>query len=320
VPAATIPPTLTASAPKAKTKKLGLAMFTEQVAHAIQQNDRTLLAALSDVKVSGAGSLGDALVPEYLGELWSGRQYARKVIPLIGSGTLTKLSSKGWRWTTKPQVGPWAGNKAEIPSNVPAIEPVEYTVQRFAGGWDIAREFIDFGETEVIDSFFRAATDSYAKQSDDYALAQLLAATTAADAEAVPTDVNPAVGKLVQGALALILDDALPAWALVAPDVYKTLLYTRKDDVLAYLSMSLGLEDGSLASFRIVPHADLPAGQVLVGAKEAATVDELSGSPIRVDALDLLHGGQDSALFGYVRVRTEYPEGLALIKNAPAGA
>jgi hypothetical protein len=281
--------------------------------------DSTLMAALQDVKISGANSVGSAAVlPEYHGEVWSGKRFQRRVIPLIGSATLTSLSTKGWRFKTAPTVDEWTGNKAPIPSSNGETEEVTWGITRYAGGWDIAREFFDFGETAVIDAFLRLAADSYAKKSDAKVLSELIAGATAAPVGVIPVDVNPALVKIVRGALRVITADATPSYALVAPDVFEQVMFTKKDDVLAYLSMSLGLEEGQVESFKIVPHTGVAAGEVLVGDKLAASAAELGGAPIRVSAVDIVKGGIDEALFGYIQTRIEYPTGLQRVTNNAA--
>jgi hypothetical protein len=313
VPDATVPNTLNAGAPAEKVNK---STFLATLSGAVRSQDPSLMAALSDIKISGSGAVGtNVVVPEYVGEIWSGRQFQRKVIPLITNGTLNSLTTQGWRFTQAPEVSEWAGNKADIPSNAPKTEAVTWPMQRFAGGWDIAREFIDFGVTDVLDSFLRLAADSYAKKSDNYVLAQLLAQSTSAAVGSTPDGIGEGMAKIVRGALRIIANDAAPSFALVAPDLYEDILFTKQDDTLAFLAMSLGLEEGSLESFKIVPHTGIAAGQVLVGAREAAGAYELGGSPIRVNALDIARGGVDEALFGYIQTRVEYPKGLQLVTS-----
>lgn len=325
MPNATVPGTLLAS--KANTKPeaepVTKAAFAKIVSTAMRQPEQaqTLLAALNDVKISGTGAVGTAAVPPaYIGEIWSGQPFARKVIPLLQHGDLTSLRTIGWRWVVEPEVAEWAGNKANVPTNTPTTENAEWAIQRFAGGWDIAREFVDFGETEVIESFLTAAAGSYARKSDAWVLAQLIAAATAATVTDIPTDIPAALAGIVDGALAIIGNDARPSYALVNPADYRPLLFTQKNDTLEYLSMALGLDEGSLDGFKIVPHTGVTAGSVLVGAREASAVHELSGSPIRVNALDMVKGGVDEALFGYVQFRDYYSDGIQLVSLTPAGA
>lgn len=318
---ATVPGTLVASAPTGDTgKSLGKADLFAMIAEATRSgDDSTLMAALSDVKISGAGTLGlNTILPEFIGEVWSGKRFQRRVIPLLGSGTLTSLSQKGYRFVTKPEVSEWAGNKTAIPSNSPTTEPVDFAVQRFAAGWDIGREFFDFGETAVIEAFLRLAADSYAKKSDAYVLAQLLAGATAAVVGTLPTGVGAATASIIRGALRVIENDGTPNYAIVAPNLFEELAFTKKDDTLALLNLSLGLEEGQLDSFKIVPHSGMAASTVLVGDRLAASAYELPGSPIRVSAIDIVKGGIDEALHGYIQARIEYPLGLQLVTPPPA--
>lgn len=272
------------------------------------------LFALNDIKISGSGQVGTVVAqPAWAGQLWSGRRFARKIIPLISQGPLLALDTKAWKWNQKPEVATWAGNKADVPSNTPTVTAYTVGTQRFAGGHDIAREFYDFNVTEVLDAYIAAMIDSYAIKSDAYALAQLLAGATSAVVGTIPAGVGDGIAKIVRGALRVIAADAVPSFAIVAPDVFESIMFTKQDDVLAYLNMSLGLEEGQLENFRIVPSTGVTAGNVLVGAKEAATALELPGSPIRVNAIDIARGGIDEALFGYIGVKIDYPTGLQLV-------
>lgn len=316
VPAAAVPTTLLASRP-AKSDAVDLPTLYAAISAAAQDPDNSvLMAALADVKFNGTNAFGTGVVqPEFIGKMWAGRGFVRRVIPLLTPGTLTKFASTGYRVLVGPAVDVWAGNKAEIPTNSPTTEAVPYTSQRFAGGWDIAREFVDFGETEVIADFFRLAVDDYARKSDAYALAQIKAAATTGVVGTIPTGVGSGIAKIVRGALRVLAADAMPTFAIVAPDVYEQIIFTKEIDRLAFLNMALGLEEGTIAEFKIVSHTGMAAGTVLVGAKPAVKALELSDTPIRVSAMDLAKGGTDEALFGYVQIRPELPAALQLVTN-----
>ena len=61
-------------------------------------------------------------------------------------------------------------------------------------------------------------------------------------------------------------------------------------------------------------------GQLVAGARPAATFYELAGSPLRVEAEHLSHGGRDRALFGYTAHTLDNPDGLVKVQfAAPAG-
>jgi hypothetical protein len=200
-------------------------------------------------------------------------------------------------------------------------EPYDVEAQPFAGAHDVDRRYRDFSVPEFWDGYFSAMTESYAKQSDLYVADTLFApanaSTTAVDGGAVPANVSAVLARIVDGALA-ILDEDLPSFALVDKSSYRELLLTRDQDQLAFLNASLGLEEGTIESFRVVPssHAALSGGRVLVGAKSAATVHELPGSPIRIEGLDVARGGIDPGLFGYAALAVHNPAALALVSGA----
>lgn len=257
----------------------------------------SLFAALSDVEYDSVGSAGiNTHQPQWLGELWTGRTYERKYIPLISSGVMSALTMNAWRWTTKPAVSVWTGNKDAVPSNVPATESFEVTGVRYAGAHDWAREFRDFGRTDVIESALRGMAESYAKVTDLATIAALIDGATPVVAGSATT--NVAWNRIMDG-VESIIDVAVPTFAVVATDLYRELLLTSQNDALAYLSAGLGLESGTAAGFSIIPSDQLDAGNVLVGAREAATSFELSGAPIRVEAENVAQGGFDIGLFGY---------------------
>lgn len=296
-----------ASAAKTGSRSLFAEIAQREDAKAVT----SLFAALSDVEYDSVGSAGiNTHQPQWLGELWTGRTYERKFIPLISSGTMTALTMNAWRWTTKPAVSTWTGNKNAVPSNSPATESFEVTGVRYAGAHDWAREFRDFGRTDVIESALRGMVESYAKVTD---LATINALKTGAtDVEATGTG---AWDRIMDGVEA-VLPYAVPTFAVIATDLYRELLLTSNNDALAYLSAGLGLEGGTAAGFSIVPSDQLSAGNVLVGAREAAISFELSGAPIRVEAENVALGGFDMGLFGYHAAAVISADALALV--APA--
>jgi hypothetical protein len=326
--AASAPETLQAH--KAAPASQGLATVVNHLSEAAKSGSRSLFAeiaqredakavtslfaALEDIAFDGSGSVGvNTAQPQWLGELWGGRTYERKYIPLIGSGALTALTMEAWKWNAKPSVAAWAGNKAAIPSNEPSTTPVTVTGQRYAGGHDWSREFRDFGRTDVIESALRAMTESYAKVTDIATIDALIAGAT--DVEAGTATTQVAWNRIMDGVEAII-DTAVPTFAVVASDLYRELVMTTSNDSLAYLNASLGLEAGTAAGFSIIPSSELEAGTVLVGAREAAVSYELGGSPIRVEAEAISVGGFDIGLFGYHAINVVNAGALALV--APA--
>jgi len=274
--------------------------------------ERRMLAALSDIV---PGDILGLEQPQIVGELWSGRAFVRKVIPLFNHADLTSFKVQGWRWVTKPVVAAYAGNKAAVPSNSVETAPVSIDAERIAGAHDIDRKFKDFGDAAFFEAYYKAMTESYAQVSDAAVLADVITAAGApVVGGSVPTGVAPGMAKIVDGALAVLNDaNALPTFAVVATDLYRALLLTRQDDTLTYLNAALGLEDGTVGSFRVVPSGAITAGQVLVGAREAVTVHELGQTPIRVEAENIANGGVDAGVFGYYAVNVHDADALVLV-------
>lgn len=301
---------LTATAPKtpAHDKHWLLANLSGQT------HDSRLAASLADVVP------GDVLgqeQPQYVGELWNGRAYERKVIPLFAHADLTSWKVQGWAWATKPTVAPYEGNKKDIPSAKIATKAVEIEAKRLAGGHDIDRKFRDFPNAEFWDAYLAAMVEAYARVSDTAVLTEVKTAATAVTSGSKPTDIAQGIVNIVDGALSIMNEtDTVPTGAVVATDLWRDIMLTPQEHVLGYLSAAMSLEDGTLGAFPIIPSAALAKGETLVVAKNAVTVHELAGSPIRVEAIDVAKGGIDSAIFGYYAVNVHDKGGLALVNKA----
>lgn len=315
-PAAAAPGGLLASTGPTAGKLTASALFTAvATAFTATGGGAKMTAALSDV--IPADILGIEQ-PAYIGQLWSGAPYVRRTVPLFNHADLTSWKVTGWRWVTKPQVGPYTGNKAAVPSAKIKTEQTEQTAGRLAGAHDVDRKFVDFPSAEFWSAYYAAMTESYARVSDATVFTAIRNAATPITSGAVPAGVAPGMAKVVDGALkVLTATDAPPTFALVATDLWRAIVLTRSDDVLAYLNAALGLEDGQLANFTLRPTARLSAGEVLVGVSSAATVHELGGeAPIRVEAPNVAQGGVDSGVFGYLATVIHDAGGLALVDKA----
>lgn len=310
---ATVPPgTLSARrSPSSKVTTKGDLFKLLASAHA-RGGERAMLAALSDVV---PGDILGIEQPQYVRELWSGKAYERRFVPLFNHAELTSFEVRGWRWVTKPAVAPYAGDKADVPSNDIATEQVTITAERIAGAHDIDRKFRDFNDVEFFEAYFAAMTESYAKVSDAQVLADVLAAATEVEHGEIPTGVNQALTMIVDGALKVLDEtDTMPQFAVVASNLWRDLVLTRQEDRLAYLDAALGVEEGTAANFRILPSSALTASTVLVGARDAVTVHELGGeAPIRVEAQHIAQGGVDEGVFGYYAVNVHDEDGLVLV-------
>lgn len=272
-----------------------------------------LSAELTDIPATGV----DTGVPQYLGHLWSGQPYERRVVPLLDNRPLTGWQVKGWQFGTPPEVGPYAGDKAPIPSNAVTVEPVSEDVVRMAGGHDIDRKFVDFNDTDFLAAYLEALAQSYAIKTDTAAVDWLESVATVVTPGEVPTGISEGAAAIVDGALALLAANVNPTFAVVAPDAWRDILLTPQEKVLELLSQTFGLDGGEVAGFSIVPHGAMTAGTVVVGARQAAQFSELPGVPIRVSAIDVANGGVDEALFGYYATVLHHEAGLAKVTIAP---
>ena len=257
----------------------------------------------------------EVTVPSFVGELWAGRGYFQRYAPLVTAGTLTGQDMTGWRWVNTPDVGDYAGNLAEVPTNVVTAESVPFTAARVASGHKVDRIHVDMPNPAFWDSFYRERTDNYARLMDGKVLAHL---SNVANHTAVVNATTDPWEKLIIGAQN-VLEFAVPDFALIGADLYRQLAMTTEVDKLAFLNASLGLEEGSLNGFRIVgaPASNVSLnGKVIVGASASTTLYQLPGGPIRVEALDVAHGGIDAGLFGYYSLFTSDKRGVVSVNVA----
>jgi hypothetical protein len=101
-------------------------------------------------------------------------------------------------------------------------------------------------------------------------------------------------------------------WVKVNDDDYFSLFSITNMDVPAFLAL-LGVAPENIQS-----DPDVPAGTVLAGVRQAATVRTLPGSPIRVEAQNLTRAGIDEAFFGYWAIEEHHTSGISKATFTPA--
>lgn len=327
MPDPTVPATLQATDPARRGPSLNEVFEAITNVRKGQDPTGTLLAVLSDIKVSGAGALPIAgvLQPAWLGELWSGRAYVRKIMPLIRNGAIRAIDEKGFN-VTVPAVQPWAGNKSDIASGTGSTTLSSSVFQPWGIAFDIAREFFDIpGNNEVIDAFLRGVTESYARVTDEWTNDQLVGSATIVAPGTYPTDYPSALGKLIQGIAAVEDAGDTPTFAIANDLAWTELLYTPRDKVPEFITFTVGTDSTGTADGRVrVVKGSTgidDTSSVLVGSSAAAHVNELPGaSPLNLDALDLARGGVDRAVIGYTQYLADHPEGLVIVGTADAPA
>jgi hypothetical protein len=274
------------------------------------------LFALSDIKYDGTGGLANTMTrPQWLGEVLDGTTYEPRFAPLFGHADLSGLTMSGWKWNVKPTGGAWAGNKAAIPSGTASLTAVSETASRWAGGHDHAREHVDFGTPGYFEAYYAAMVESYLRWRDeDIVLTEAVAAATAVEADNPSgLSIGSAMSKLVDGAASVVAAGLVPTFAILPTAEWKAILKTPSSDVLGYLTAALGLDSGELENSGFVIRPSAEVTNPLVGARSAATVYELPGSPIRVEALNIANGGIDTGLFGYAGLLVNNAAGLVSV-------
>jgi ATP-dependent protease ClpP protease subunit len=256
--------------------------------------------ALEDITQSSVGV--DLEQPDFVGELWSGVRYQRRIVPLIKGPNLTSFTLKGWRWTTKPVMAAYAGDKADVPSNVVGTEPASASAVRLAGAHDIDRKFVDFPDDGFFAAYYAAMAESYARLSDAAAAAAIIAGATDV---ALPA-YEGFLGAIAAGVAAIDADTgAGTTFVLANPaDLIPFVLATTSNDLPARLQM-IGVDLD-----RIQSSTQVPAGHVIVGNSAAIVYRELGDTPIRVQAINVAQGGVDAGVFGYYATQLQDSGGI----------
>lgn len=284
------------------------------IAQAHAAGDMHLLAALDNAVQADVIATQQE---QWIGEVYQSRTYTRRYAPLVTPAALTALKATGWKFTASktPTVADYAGFPNQPTSTEVATEAVEVTASRLAGAGAIDRAFVDFQTPGFWEGYYRECTNDYERKVDAKVPAALAAAGIEVTAETVPTGVSTAASYIVDGALAILDEEiGLPTFAIVGSDLYREFLLTRKEDALEYLSAALGVDEGSLAGFRVVP-SSLAAftSKVLVGTKDSATLFELPGVPIRVNTVNIGTGGVETGVFGYYATLINNAAGLQFV-------
>lgn len=320
----------------------------ESVAPAGKKKDpaitpRQAFKAIADVNVRTGGDLqaalatlnhddgdndgdgvGEISAPQgWLGEVWKQVPYVRRFAPLLAHGNLTHYRELGFRVVTKPTVAAYAGNNAEVPTGGMTVEPAPYVVSRLAHGADVDRRYVDFNDSEIIGAFVEAQVQSYEEIIDGLSEDFIASQADVETAGSFKADVAPGLVGMVDGLLALIGDRYRPTSAVMGVDLYRDVLLTPRDQILALLNMAFGLEEGQLSGFRIVPSAKPAyAGKVAVLDNSTLRLKELPGAtPVRVEAEKPSNGAQTLAVFGYYSLQNLKDGGARIVTpltEAPA--
>jgi hypothetical protein len=259
-------------------------------------------------------------------QLWANSGYTRRYVPLLTGRPLTSMKFGGWEFTQGPEVGDWAGDKTEVPTNEVLTREIEGTAARIAGGWDIDRKFRDFGDSAFWSAFYAAQTESYARRTDAKAAAAIIAARQSVTGTAPVAGYTRPAGygtpveqadilRAVAFGTAYLEDTPLveqgPDYVLMNTQDWLGLLDMTNLDLPAFLAL-MGVAPGAFQRSNLVP-----SGEVILGVRRSLEWYELPGAaPIRVEALDVARGGIDSAVYGYWGTLNVRPGGIISVPLA----
>lgn len=320
VPVAASVPAVTAGVPRPGQSGQSSSTTTTTRGPNLQSFIRTVTAALSPGG-GGANAIQAALAditntanpaveaPAWSGELWSGVAYEAEWTPLFNAGDLTSFEGKGWRFTTRPALQDYAGDKAEIPTGTVGTESASYTAARVALGYDIDRKFFDFPNEGFLNGILEAVRESWAIISDAkvraYALAEAAANPLGGGTPVVETSLLRAAARAALAVKRARLGRA--TFIAVNDNDLMDLMDVTADTLPAFLDL-WGIDPRQFVSA-----AEVPAGKVIAGVKSSATYRTLPGSPIRVDAQNLTRAGVDEAFFGYWAIEQHHPAGIVQV-------
>lgn len=277
-------------------------------------------AALADVIPANDGGQGFMGRGQWIGELWSAQNVRRPFIESFGpTARLTSgVKVHGWRWVNKPEVGPWSGNKTEIPTNPVSTEPADAPIERTAGGWDVDRIYFDLGDAGFLQSFLAAATQDYGRKSEIAFAADVLAAASVA-----PDPADDMLTALDIAARALTMRGAAVSSIAMSVDLWTEYLGMTTAEAPWWLAKSGSVdlrtsETNVSQNLSIFAAPNLPAGTLIAGDRQALTYHEASPAPIRVQAVNVPQGGIDLGVYGYHATLVHDPTGLVRVNVAGA--
>lgn len=282
------------------------------------ESDSSITAALTDVVP--ANDKGEGFLRKtFIGQLWTASDASRPTIEAFGPAKkLTGLKAYGWRWKVgkTPTISPYTSDKKAIASNALETEPAEGVTQDFAAGWDVARKYIDLGDTGFIESIFQMATDDYKRKTEAWFAAEVLKAATAR------SDMTTVLMALQKLPIEFGKLGARISSIQMGEKAYEGFLNLKDNQVPWWLQrqgeVDLANARGVASNVSYVMNPALGQNDILAFDSRAASYYEEGPSPIRAQVLDLPRGGVDVGVFGYAGALVHDPR--AIMKATVTGA
>lgn len=257
--------------------------------------------ALTDIIPADDTAEAFILRPDWIGELFQARAVDRPWVDSFGvPAPLTSMKREGYRVTGRPKPSKYAGNKTEVEGlGKLTFAKAEFDNFRWAGGADIDRAFVDFGDEAFLTAYWNACVEEYLLDSDtdigDKVMDAALANTAAAP------DVLTAMVRLA--ARARRIKGAQVNRFVLSEDLFDEYALLKQNEVPFWLAnattapLDLTTGDADLAQLHVRTDADLPAATVVAYDTRGAKV--LEKSPIQVRAVDIAKGGIDLGFYSY---------------------
>jgi hypothetical protein len=283
---------------------------------------QSLRAALA---VSTTTELAGLTPPAYIAELAGLVKMGRPTASAIRNRALPPTGMKVTypSWKTLPTVGTQAAEHSQPSSTKAEIELLEGAVVTEAGANELSVQAVDRTDPSAIAALLEALAELYSRRVNVGVSTDLIVAAGAAKGIK-----GLAFGEAVAALLAGLDPTKVPAGGLfvaVAWDYYATTLVGMKDaDKPAWWDgkVTIGGVDTAGATddagLTVVVDGSMPKGQVLLGARNGATLWEDPAAPVNVRTVDLGVLSVDVGLYGYHALTIEYPGAFALGKASDA--
>ncbi len=276
----------------------------------------TLHAALANVTTTDVGAI---VQPFYRSEITGLIDHGTPLLNVLSGGVLpaSGMAIEFPRWKTLPTTGIQATEKTQIVSTPAQMEMDSSPVITIAGGNDISLQAVQRSSPSFLEAYLRAASVDWARKASAYVYAQITA-------EAVAATPGTSFLENVQALLGA-LDPAVtpggPLFVGMAYDVALPLISVPATEGPAFWNGSINF--GSMVpnvnadGLTMFVDPSLPAGTMVGGSRQAATVYKSAGAPADIRVVDVSLLGLDVGVYGFLAVTIEYPEAIATLTVTP---